>query len=127
MWNSFTAGPVYREAHLLRRGSRQGGAMKITAAGLALVFAAAPSALGTARRTLATRPQVVGAVSHLLLPTSVSAPGRFGAFYKTKISIFNATGNTYTIRAGLSQSSGEAVSASIPISPGETVTYDDFL
>jgi hypothetical protein len=101
--------------------------MKLTAAGLALVFAAAPATLGAARRPLAARPQVVGAVSHLLLPTSVSAPGRFGAFYKTKISIFNATGNTYTIRAGLSQSSGEAASASIPISPGETVTYDDFL
>ncbi len=39
-------------------------------------------ALGAERRALSSSPLVVGAVSHLLLPTAASGPGRFGSFYK---------------------------------------------
>jgi hypothetical protein len=93
---------------------------------LGVVLVAWP-ALGAERRALSSSPLVVGAVSHLLLPTAASGPGRFGSFYKTKISIFNATNSSYGIRAGLSQSSGEVASATISIGPGETVTFLDFL
>ena len=80
---------------------------KLSTGILGILLAAAP--LCAAPRTAAGKaPLVVGAVSHLLLPTAASSPGRFGAFYKTKISIFNATGSSYSIRAGLSQGSGDS-------------------
>jgi hypothetical protein len=101
--------------------------MRVNKLGIAIALLAASPCLAASRRPLGVSPLVTGAVSHLLLPTSASAPGRFGAYYKTKISIFNATNSSYSIRAGLSQSGGEVASASIPIDPGETITYDDFL
>jgi hypothetical protein len=73
------------------------------------------------------RPNAVGAVSHLLLPTSANVSGQFGAYYKTKVSIFNAVNATYLIRAGLSDSTGEITHAYITIQPGETVTSSNFL
>lgn len=75
----------------------------------------------------APRPNAVGAVSHLLLPTSANVSGQFGAYYKTKVSIFNAVNASYTIRAGLSDATGEITHAFITIDPGETVTFNNFL
>lgn len=72
-------------------------------------------------------PHVVGAVSHLLLPTSANVNGQFGAVFKTKVSIHNATGSTYDIRAGLSTGAGEIDARSIRIFPHQTLTYDNFL
>lgn len=72
-------------------------------------------------------PKVVGAVSHLLLPTSANVSGQFGAVFKTKISIFNASVYNYSIRAGLSVENGEIDARSIPIRSGETLTFDNFL
>jgi hypothetical protein len=68
----------------------------------------------------------VGAVSHLLLPTSANVPGLYGSYYKTKVSIFNAVGASYSIRAGLSGPDGEITHAFIPIGPGQTVTFNNF-
>lgn len=76
---------------------------------------------------VAPRANVVGAVSHLLLPTSANVSGQFGSYYKTKVSIFNAVNATYLIRAGLSDSSGEITHAFITIHPGETFTSNNFL
>jgi len=73
------------------------------------------------------RPNAVGAVSHLLLPTSANSSGQFGSYYKTKVSIFNAVNASYNIRAGLSDSSGEIAHAFITIDPGETITFNNFL
>jgi hypothetical protein len=73
------------------------------------------------------RANAVGAVSHLLLPTSAHAQGQFGSFFKTKVSIFNAVNSSYLIRAGLSDSTGEIAHSFIQIAPGETVTFDNFL
>jgi hypothetical protein len=69
----------------------------------------------------------VGAVSHLLLPTSANVNGQFGSVYKTKVSIFNAVNATYSIRAGLSVSSGEITHTFLTIGPGQTLTYNNFL
>ncbi len=69
----------------------------------------------------------VGAVSHLLLPTSANVHGNFGAFFKTKVSIFNAVNATYSIRVGLSVSTGEIAHAFIILSPGQTRTFDNIL
>jgi hypothetical protein len=73
------------------------------------------------------RPNAVGAVSHLLLPTSANVNGQFGAYYKTKVSIFNAVSASYFIRAGLSDSTGEIAHAFIAINPGQTITYNNIL
>jgi hypothetical protein len=72
-------------------------------------------------------PLVVGAVSHLLLPTSAYINGQFGAAFKTKISIANVTGNSYTIRAGFSTQAGEVAARNITIFGFETLTYENFL
>ena len=72
-------------------------------------------------------PTVVGAVSHLLLPTSANVNGRFGALFQTKVSIFNPTTYAYTIRAGLSTGDGEVAVTSISIQSGETRTFDNFV
>jgi hypothetical protein len=101
---------------------------KLASAACAALLASTP-ALSAQRRPLSSSPSplVVGAVSHLLLPTAASGPGRFGSFYRTKISIFNASTFDYMIRAGLSQGSGEVASSTISIRSGETLTYDDFV
>ena len=75
----------------------------------------------------ARTPTVVGAVSHLLLPTSANANGQFGSVYRTKVSILNPTTYNYSIRAGLSVQGGEVAVQSIPIRSGETVTFGNFL
>jgi len=69
----------------------------------------------------------VGAVSHLLLPTSANVNGQFGAVFKTKVSIFNAVNASYSIRVGLSTSGGEIAHTFISVSPGQTVTYNNIL
>lgn len=79
------------------------------------------------RSAAAPRALAVGAVSHLLLPTSANANGAYGAVYKTKVSIYNAVDATYQIRIGLSDGSGEIEARYLTISPYETVTYSNFL
>jgi hypothetical protein len=69
----------------------------------------------------------VGAVSHLLLPTSANVNGQYGSVFKTKASIFNAVNATYSIRAGLSVGSGEIAHTYITIGPGQTITYNNLL
>lgn len=82
----------------------------------------------TSRDPLASRSAMaVGAVSHLLLPTSANANGQFGSVYKTKVSIFNAVNATYSIRVGLSTGVGEIAHLFIPINPGQTLTYNNIL
>ena len=69
----------------------------------------------------------VGAVSHLLLPTSANVNGAFGAVFKTKVSIFNAVDATYQIRMGLSVAGGEIDARNLTIGPYETVTFGNVL
>jgi hypothetical protein len=75
----------------------------------------------------APRSLAVGAVSHLLLPTSANVNGQFGAVFKTKVSIFNAVNASYSIRAGLSTSGGEIAHTFISVAPGQTVTFNNIL
>lgn len=94
---------------------------------LATALASPAVAEGFRRPVSTPAPNVVGAVSHLLLPTSANVNGQFGAVFKTKVSIHNATSRTYDIRAGLSVGSGEIDARSIRIFPNETLTYGNFL
>ncbi len=72
-------------------------------------------------------PLVVGAVSHLLLPTSAYGSGQFGAVFKTRISVANVTGYAYAVRAGFSTAAGEVAVGSFSMQPFETRTWDNFL
>lgn len=74
-----------------------------------------------------TAPQVLGASSHVLLPTAAYVNGAFGAVFRTRISITNVTGNSYTIRAGFSGRAGEVASQSFTIFAHETRTFDQFI
>ena len=79
------------------------------------------------RSATAPKALAVGAVSHLLLPTSANVNGAYGAVFKTKVSIFNAVNATYQIRMGLSVSSGEIDARYLTIYPGQTVTFNNVL
>ena len=72
-------------------------------------------------------PLAVGAVSHLLLPTSANLTGKYQSVYKTKVSIFNAVNATYQIRVGLSDTSGEIAVRYLTIGPGQTLTSGNIL
>lgn len=82
---------------------------------------------GGVRATSSPEPLAVGAVSHLLLPTSANVTGNYGAIFKTKVSIFNAVNATYQIRVGLSNASGEVGTRYLAIAPFQTVTFDNIL
>lgn len=79
------------------------------------------------RSATAPQPLAVGAVSHLLLPTSANVTGAFSAVFKTKVSIFNAVNATYVIRMGLSVAAGEIDARNLTIGPYETVTFNNVL
>lgn len=79
------------------------------------------------RSAAAPQALAVGAVSHLLLPTSANVNGAYGAVFKTKVSIFNAVNATYQIRIGLSNISGEIDARNLTIGPFQTVTFDNIL
>lgn len=72
-------------------------------------------------------PLAVGAVSHLLLPTSANVNGLFGSVYKTKVSIFNAVNASYDVRVGLSDRSGEIAHRFVSLAPGQTRTFNNIL
>lgn len=87
--------------------------------------------LGTESRSARTaegiKPLAIGAVSHLLLPTSANVNGQFGAVYKTKVSIFNAVTASYDIRVGLSDRTGEIAHTFVSLAPGQTITFNNIL
>jgi hypothetical protein len=78
-------------------------------------------------RVRSPAPLVVGAVSHVLLPTSAFVTGKFGAVFKTRISIANVTSYAYDIRVGFSTGAGEVAVEQLSILPYETRTFDNFL
>jgi hypothetical protein len=79
------------------------------------------------RSAAAPHALAVGAVSHLLLPTSANVTGNFNAVFKTKVSIFNAVDTRYQIRIGLSVASGEIDYKYLTIEGSETVTFNNIL
>jgi hypothetical protein len=80
-----------------------------------------------ARTAEGIAPLAVGAVSHLLLPTSANVNGLFGSVYKTKVSVFNAVNAFYDVRVGLSDRRGEIAHVSVSLAPGQTITFNNIL
>jgi hypothetical protein len=83
--------------------------------------------LGGEAHVRSAAPLVVGAVSHLLLPTSAYANGQFGAVFKTRLVVANVTGFSYPIRVGFSTQDGEVAARSFTIDAFETLSWDNFL
>lgn len=62
-----------------------------------------------------------------VIPTSANSPGRFGAYFKTRVVIHNLTSRSYTINALLCGPSGIVSDRSISMSPNQYLSYDNFL
>ena len=62
-----------------------------------------------------------------VVPTMASAPGQFGAYFKTKVAVCNPTDRSYTIFVTLYNAEGKVKQVSLPMSPSQTKYWDDFL
>ena len=62
-----------------------------------------------------------------VIPTSANTPGRFGAYFKTRVVIHNLTSRAYSINAVLCGPSGIVSQSSISMSPNQYRLYDNFL
>ncbi len=62
-----------------------------------------------------------------VIPTSANTPGRFGAYFKTRVVVHNLTSRSYTISALLCGPSGIVSERSISMSPNQYLSYDNFL
>ena len=62
-----------------------------------------------------------------VIPATANSPGRFGAYYKTRVVIFNPTSRDYTITARLYDANGPARRSEIQIDAGEYLVWDNFL
>ena len=61
------------------------------------------------------------------IPTMANTPGRFGAFFKTKVVIYNPTTLSFKVEASLSSSTGFVETRNISLDPNTIYTWNDFL
>jgi hypothetical protein len=61
------------------------------------------------------------------IPSVVSSPGRFGAFFKTKVIVFNPTSFDYEVVAIFFDQDGEQDSSSFHLSANSFLLWNDFL
>ena len=61
------------------------------------------------------------------VPAMANVAGRFGAYFKTRVVIFNPTGYDYPIHATLYGPDGEVATRNIPIRRQEYLTWENFL
>ena len=62
-----------------------------------------------------------------VVPTMANSPGRFGAFFKTKVVIYNPTDFDYSIYITLYGPNGEVETKSLRVDPNTYYTYSNFL
>ena len=62
-----------------------------------------------------------------VIPTLANTPGRFGAYFKTRVVIHNLTTNSYTLDAILCGPNGIVAQQSISMSANQYRSYDNFL
>jgi hypothetical protein len=67
------------------------------------------------------------AQAYYTVPSMASAPGQFGAYFKTKVVITNDTNYAYPIYATLYNNNGLVKRVSIQMGAKKTVYWDDFL
>lgn len=62
-----------------------------------------------------------------VIPTTANSPGRFGAYFRTRVVIHNLTSSSYTINALLCGPNGIVSERSISMSPNQYLSYENFL
>ncbi len=62
-----------------------------------------------------------------VIPTAANSPGRFGAYFKTRVVIHNLTTNSYALDAILCGPNGIVAQRSISMSANQYRWYDNFL
>ena len=83
---------------------------------------AAPSA----RAGDAPRPVALTGKSYVF-PSSANAAGQFGAYFRTKMTLYNPGGDPITIRAFLSTPAGASQTVSIALAANTYTRFDNFL
>ena len=74
------------------------------------------------------RLEVANALSwQTVIPATANAPGRFGAYYKTRVVIFNPTSRDYSITARLYGTNGPVSQREIAVDASEYLVWDNFL
>lgn len=86
-----------------------------------LLLAASPVRAGDAPRAAA----LVG--KSYVFPSAANAQGQFGAFFKTKLTIYNPGGDAITIRAFLSTPTGASPTVDLPLASNSYTRWDNFL
>ena len=74
-----------------------------------------------------TRPIVRYPDHDQVVPTMANSPGRFGAFFKTRVVIYNPTTYSYSIYATLYGPKGKIETKIINANPNSHTTWDNFL
>lgn len=62
-----------------------------------------------------------------VFPSSANAQGQFGAYFKTKLTLYNPNADAITVRAFLSTPTGPSATISIPLSANSFTRWDNFL
>ena len=68
----------------------------------------------------------ISAAYHLI-PTMANTPGRFGAYFKTRVVIFNPASTGYTIEVDLYDSNGFVKNRLLNIRPTSYIVWENFL
>lgn len=67
------------------------------------------------------------AAPYHVVPVMANNPGMFGAVFKTRVTLLNPTGFSYTIYVNLYSQNGKVGTRTIAISPHEAKNYENFL
>jgi len=73
-------------------------------------------------------PRAAGLVGRsYVFPSAANAPGQFGAYFKTKLTVYNPNADAITLRAFLSTPTGPSATINIPLSANSYTRWDNFL
>lgn len=86
-----------------------------------LLFASGPARAGDA-----PRPAALTGKSYVF-PSSANAQGQFGAYFKTKLTLYNPNSDAITVRAFLSTPTGASPTVSIALPANTYTRFDNFL
>jgi hypothetical protein len=90
-----------------------------------LLILAIASVAATA--TAAGHRRGIAAFTNITIPVMANTAGLQGAFFKTRVAIFNPTTLSYPIAVTLYNNNGQAGAATINIAAGQVRNYDNFL
>ena len=71
--------------------------------------------------------RALGAFTNVTIPVMANNPGLQGAFFKTKVAIFNPTQLSYPIDITLFGGNGQVAKTTINMAPGQIRNYENFL